>query len=124
MQFTDRGHVTHRHLRKLLENIEIRKVGYSRVMNDRNINQPFLFTIKTSGKAILIFKRKLHIRNHSRNRNTTFFFQHRNSRVKNRLISPEFINNKALDPFSFFFRQKHQGSQELCKHPSTVNVPD
>ena len=122
VQLSDRSHVAHRHLRHLLKHIEIREIRDARITDDRNINKSFRLLVEALRQRILIFQGKLPIRNHTHNLHAASFLQHRNTRIKDRLITTKLINNQSLHTRLFLIGQKHQSPEKLRKHAAPVNV--
>ena len=79
-------------------------------------------TVKTFCQTVFILYLNIHIRCNSDYRNLTFFFEHFNTRIQDRFISAEFIDDQTFDHLSLVFFKQFHCSIKLCKNAAAVNV--
>ena len=118
-------YITKRNSRYTLQWVKVRKIGNSRHTDDRHIDHPnFLRSVKTLGKAVLILHLNIKIWCNSHHRDPALALKHLHTRIKNGLVSAEFVDDQSLDHISFIFLKKLHRSIKLCKYTSTVDISD
>ena len=98
-QIRHRVHITQGHLLHAGQGIEIRKVGNPRQADHRNVHQaPPGRALEPVCEGVLIVQIQGQIRHHTHHLLPGELLQHLQPRVQDGLISPEFIDDKTLNP--------------------------
>ena len=118
-------YIAKRNSRYALQWVKICEIGDPRHTDDCHIDHPnFLWTVKTLCQAVLVLHLDVKIRCDTDNRDPAFALQHLHARIKDRLITAEFVDDQTLYHLSLVFLQKLHGSVKLCKHTAAVDISD
>ena len=99
------------------------EVGNARQADDGNIDRPALTAArKARGETVLIVDIQMHIRPNARHRHAAQLLERFESRLKDLLISAEFVDDGAADARSLVRLEQGHGAVELCEHAAAVNV--
>ena len=123
-QFLHRRNIAHGHTLQPFKHVKIRKIGDPWKTDHCQIYHAYIVVVQLAAQTVLILNGKMHIWNYAGNLHTAAFLQHLHSRIKDRLVPTEFINNQTLHTGFFILFQKHQRSQKLRKHAATVDIPN
>ena len=122
-QFSGIFYIANGQSRNAFQWIKVREIGNTGQADHRNINDTcLLLPFKAPGQAVLILHLDIDIRSHAHHRNSAFFLQHFHSRIQNRLVSPELVDDQAFYHGPFLFLQKLHRADELCENAAPVNI--
>ena len=121
----DMLYISKRHTRNIFKWIKVCKIGNSRNPDHCNIDlSNFLLTVKPLRQAVFVFHFDLQIRCHTHHRDTASFFEHLHTRIKNRLVPTEFVDDQALHHCFLVILQKHHRTDQLGKYATAVDISD
>ena len=94
-------------------------------MDNRDTNRlSAVLAVEALGHGILVFDIHVHIGNDPDDRDAKQFFQHVQSRFQDLDVAAELIDDDALDPLLFVFRQQFDRPVNRREHAAGVDVAD
>ena len=106
------------------QRLEIREIGDMAQLHHRHVDiSRSALPAETLRNAVLIFQFHVHPGHHAEHGNMNPFLQHPQPRLQDFHIPAELVDDDALDPSPFLFRQQHHRAQQGSEHAAQVDIP-
>ena len=122
-QLADSFDVAHRHALDALQAVKVGEIGDSRQAHHCDVDGGGLVLAgKPLGKAVLVLQIQIHVRHHADHRLAGDVLNLPQSRLQNRDVAAEFVDDKALDHRLLVLVQQHQCARQRGKDAASVDV--
>ena len=116
-------HIPQRHVAVPLKGAEVREIGDTGQADHRDVYQlAGGVPAEPLGEAVLVVDVHMGIGHDPHHRHAAQLFQDLQPRGQNTAVTPEFIDDRALDPGFFILLQQGDGTVKLGEHAAPVDV--